>query len=61
MRATYAVNLPNGLATMSGIALALWGTTIVIEGVPMGRILLGVIIGIILVIWLLVSCVGAIL
>ena len=29
-------------------------------GGPMGRILLGVIIGVILVIWLLVSCVGAI-
>ncbi len=27
---------------------------------PMGRILIGVIIGIVLVIWLLVSCVGAI-
>ena len=27
---------------------------------PMGRILLGVVIGIILVIWLLASCVGAI-
>ena len=27
---------------------------------PMGRILLGVVIGVIIVIWLLVSCVGAI-
>jgi hypothetical protein len=27
---------------------------------PMGRILLGVVIGVILVIWLLASCVGAI-
>lgn len=31
-----------------------------IGGEGMGRILLGVIIGVILVIWLLVSCVGAI-
>jgi hypothetical protein len=30
------------------------------EEQPMGRILLGVVIGIILVIWLLASCVGAI-
>jgi hypothetical protein len=30
------------------------------DGGAMGRILLGVIIGVILVIWLLVSCVGAI-
>ena len=35
-----------------GIALAL--------GESMGRILLGVVIGVILVIWLLASCVGAI-
>jgi hypothetical protein len=31
-----------------------------LEEQPMGRILLGVVIGIILVIWLLASCVGAI-
>jgi hypothetical protein len=31
-----------------------------VEEQPMGRILLGVVIGIILVIWLLASCVGAI-
>jgi hypothetical protein len=30
------------------------------RGGAMGRILLGVIIGVILVVWLLVSCVGAI-
>ena len=30
------------------------------KGAPMGRILLGVVIGVILVIWLLASCVGAI-
>jgi hypothetical protein len=31
-----------------------------LHGGPMGRILLGVVIGVILVIWLLASCVGAI-
>ena len=35
------------------------GNTAIIEG-PMGRILIGVVIGVILIIWLLVSCVGAI-
>lgn len=36
------------------------GTFLAQEG-RMGRILLGVVLGVILVIWLLVSCVGAIL
>ena len=45
---------------MTGTRLAYWSYEISTKGAHMGRILLGVIIGVILVIWLLASCVGAI-
>ncbi len=43
-----------------GTALAYGSGETITKGAPMGRILLGVVIGVILVIWLLASCVGAI-
>ena len=47
-------------ALTGGTGLAYWSCEISTLGAPMGRILLGVVIGVILVIWLLASCVGAI-
>ena len=44
-----------------GIALAYRSRNFRTVRGPMGRILLGVIIGVVLIIWLLVSCVSAIL
>jgi hypothetical protein len=44
-----------------GTALAYRSCDIKYEGAHMGRIFLGIIIGVVLVIWLFTSCVGAIL
>jgi|GEM_PF-3928976 len=61
VRAAYAVNLAAGLTTaVSALRLLEKHVTNRRKEFSMGRILIGVIIGIILVIWLFTSCVGAI-
>jgi hypothetical protein len=54
-----SLRLGEGARAGTASALLQAGETC-LEVKPMGRILLGVVIGIILVIWLLASCVGAI-